>query len=137
MAVPKIFKTKKAQPTTPTPKDRIEGKEQVLKQDVAQKKNKEASSQLVSRVLIRPRVTEKAVALAEVNQYVFEVQDRASKHDIEQAIHELYGVDVQKVRMITIHSKPKRFGRHEGRKPGYKKAIVHLAKGQTIEVIPT
>jgi len=83
-----------------------------------------------------PHITEKAVDLAEKNQYIFKVFKRANKEDLKKAIKEVYGVDVSKVRIIRIPSKRRRLGRSLGEKKGYKKAIVTLKKGQKIEVLP-
>lgn len=82
-----------------------------------------------------PLITEKGKRLKEENnQYYFKVDRRANKIEIGKAVEELFGVHVLKVRTINVPGKPKRLGRYEGRRPGWKKAIVTLAEGETIEI---
>ena len=83
-----------------------------------------------------PHITEKAVDLAEKNQYIFKVFKRANKEDLKKAIKEVYGVDVLKVRIINVPAKKKRLGRTSGWQSGYKKAMVAIKKGQIIEILP-
>lgn len=86
------------------------------------------------RVLRNPHVTEKATELTAFNQYVFRVFQNPSKPEIKRAVEEVYDVHVQRVRKIAVPRKKRRRGRHVGWKPGYKKAIVALRKGEKIEV---
>ena len=86
--------------------------------------------------LTSPHVTEKATVLAGRNQYVFQIQPTATKGTIKQAVENQYGVKVEKVNVITVPSKKKRLGRIMGIKKGYRKAIVKVAKGQSIEILP-
>ncbi len=86
--------------------------------------------------LTSPHVTEKATVLAGKNQYVFKIQPNATKLTVKQAVEGQYGVSVDKVRMITIPSKKKRLGRIMGIKKGYRKAIVKVKEGQSIEILP-
>jgi len=87
-------------------------------------------------VLRSPQITEKAVALEKQNQYVFKVADKAVKSEVKKAIEEVYNVDVLKIRMIYAPAKKKRLGRTMGWQKGYKKAIVTIKKGQSIEILP-
>lgn len=87
-------------------------------------------------VLERPRITEKASALAEFRQYVFEVIPRATKGQVKTAVEQLYGVNVEQVRMIHAPSKKVRLGKTKGIKKGFKKALVKVKKGQHIEMMP-
>lgn len=87
-------------------------------------------------VLQFPRITEKATLLMDNDQYIFRVFSTATKPEIKKSIEEVYGVDVLNVRVINVKGKSKRLGRSRGFQPGYKKAIIRLKKGQTIEVIP-
>ncbi len=87
-------------------------------------------------VLKEPHITEKAVRTAENNEYVFKVYPKAGKYDVKKAVEALYGVKVDGVRMIRIPRKKKRLGRFEGWRKSYKKAIVKVAKGQHIEILP-
>ncbi len=89
-----------------------------------------------SKVLKEPHITEKATRLIEGNQYVFKVYPKVNKFEVKKAIEALYKVKVEDVRMINIPRKRKRLGRFEGWRKGYKKAIVKLAPGHHIEILP-
>ncbi|MEK7104087.1 MAG: 50S ribosomal protein L23 [Patescibacteria group bacterium] len=91
---------------------------------------------LAPTVLSRPQITEKATLLQEKDQYIFQVFKTATKPEVKKAVQEVYGVNVEKVRIINVDRKKKRLGRTTGWKKGYKKAIVTLQKGQEIEIIP-
>jgi len=91
---------------------------------------------LAWRVIKEPHITEKATLLAERNQYVFKVFPDANKIEIKKAIKEIYGADVEEVRIINVPRKKRRRGRIEGWRKGYKKAIVKIKEGQTIEILP-
>lgn len=84
-------------------------------------------------IIIRPLVTEKSTALMEEGKYVFVVDKRANKVEIGKAIAEIFKVKVAAVNTMNVQGKKKRVGRNEGRRPNYKKAIVKLAAGETIE----
>ncbi len=79
------------------------------------------------------RITEKATALQEQNQYIFEIDKRATKSEIKKAIEREYKVNVTRVNTINSPSKPKHFGRHMRRTGGIAKAIVTVKEGQKIE----
>jgi large subunit ribosomal protein L23 len=86
-------------------------------------------------IILRPIITEKAsVAKEKTNKVVFAVSVRASKHAVKDAVEKVFKVSVEKVNMLNVKSKPRRFGRIMGRKPGYKKAVVTLVAGNNIEV---
>lgn len=85
------------------------------------------------RYLNKPLVTEKSSNLLNQNKYVFEVTDKANKIEIKKVIQDMYGVKVISVNIVNIPRKKRRFGRNEGFKPGYKKAIITLAAGEKIE----
>ena len=133
MAVPKLFKGKEKE----VKKDKASTAPDLARESAESPKQKTKSSLGGLVVLKQPHVTEKAVMLAESGQYVFQVMPRATKKQVQEAIHNLYNVDVKRVRMIVMPAKANRFGRYQGYKSGYKKAIVQLKKGQKIEVIPT
>ena len=84
-------------------------------------------------ILLRPLVTEKSTALLEEGKYVFEVAKAANKVQIAQAVAEIFNVKVVAVNTINVTGKVKRVGRNVGRRRGYKKAIVTLAPGETIQ----
>jgi large subunit ribosomal protein L23 len=86
-------------------------------------------------VLKRPLFTEKNDRLKEqFNKYAFEVDIRANKIEIRQAVEQIFGVTVLKVNTMRVHGKVKRRGRSVGRRPDWKKAIVTLKDGDTIPI---
>ena len=85
-------------------------------------------------ILIAPVVSEKSYSLIEDNKYSFRVHSKAHKTQIRQAVEELFQVRVQAVNVIKVQPKPKRRGLIRGQKPGWKKAIVQLREGDSIEI---
>lgn len=77
--------------------------------------------------IIRPVVTEKTTDQADGGRYAFEVNRRANKMQIKQAVEAAYKVRVAEVNIINVPAKPRRYGRFVTTKPGWKKAIVTLA----------
>ena len=88
----------------------------------------------VRQILIAPVVSEKSYSLIEENKYSFRVHERAHKTQIRQAVEQLFDVHVVAVNVIKVQPKPKRRGLHKGTKPGWKKAIVQLKPGDSIEI---
>jgi large subunit ribosomal protein L23 len=87
------------------------------------------------QILRRPLLTEKAtVAREALNEYAFEVNTRANKVQIKVAIEQEFDVKVAGVRTVTIRGKMKRQGYHQGRRPDWKKALVTLKPGNSIEL---
>ncbi|KJS85053.1 MAG: 50S ribosomal protein L23 [Peptococcaceae bacterium BICA1-8] len=86
-------------------------------------------------IVIKPIVSERSVACMEQNKYTFRVALKANKIDIKSAIEEIFKVKVLDVRTMVVKGKVKRMGRHEGKRPNWKKAIVTLKEGDKIEVI--
>jgi hypothetical protein len=84
-------------------------------------------------ILIRPLVTERSTALMEEGKYVFEVAKAANKIQIADAVAEIFKVKVLSVNTANVTGKVKRVGRNIGRRRSYKKAIVTLAPGETIQ----
>lgn len=85
-------------------------------------------------IIRRPIVTEKSTTAREIHNVVtLAVDPRASKAQIRQAVEHLFGVSVLDVRTMRMPRKTRRVGRYSGRKPEWKKALVTLAEGQTIE----
>jgi len=83
----------------------------------------------------QPVVTEKSYAgTGAANQYVFRVATDASKQQVKEAVESIFEVKVEKVQVINMPGKAKRRGMHQGRRPGYRKAVVRLAEGQTLAV---
>ncbi len=83
----------------------------------------------------KPIITEKATLLRENNKYVFKVDPRANKVQIRKAVESIFDVHVTSVRTLSVPSKPKRQGLFQGKTSGWKKAIVTLRRGDSIEVI--
>ena len=89
-------------------------------------------------ILLRPIITEKATGLSErFNQVAFKVHAEANKFQIRTAIESVYGVKVRKVRTLTNPGKLKRRGTSVGKRPNWKKALVTLASGETIDFFAT
>ena len=84
-------------------------------------------------IIKRPIITEKSSALVEKLQYTFEVDPKATKLEIKDEKKKIFNVKVVAVRTINVQRKAKRMQRYQGFKPGYKKAIVKLAPGQSID----
>jgi large subunit ribosomal protein L23 len=87
-----------------------------------------------NQVLLAPVVSEKSYELIEQRKYAFRVHPDAHKTQVRQAVEELFDVRVQGVNIIKVQPKPKRRGFVRGKKPGWKKAIVQLREGETIEI---
>ena len=87
------------------------------------------------QLIISPVITEKGTVLQEANnQYLFRVDVRANKIRIAAAIAKIFKVEVTGVRTLTVHGKIRRIGRTQGRRPSWKKAIVTLKDGDTIDL---
>ena len=85
-------------------------------------------------VLLRPIITEKTTVLTGADKYVFEVDLRANKNQIREAVEVAFNVRVQEVNTMVMKGKPKRFGRKVTNRPDWKKAIVTLVPGDKIEL---
>jgi large subunit ribosomal protein L23 len=85
------------------------------------------------QLIKRPVITEKTTKMMEENKYCFVVNPAANKTQIKQAIETIFNVKVQSVNTTNILGKLKRMGRHQGRRPSWKRAIVTLKKGSRIE----
>ena len=85
-------------------------------------------------VLISPVVSEKSYAQIENRRYSFKVHPDAHKVQIRQAVEEIFDVKVVSVNVSKVRSKPKRRGLSQGRKPGWKKAIVEVRQGDEIQI---
>jgi large subunit ribosomal protein L23 len=82
-------------------------------------------------VLKRPLITEKSTQMKESMRTVaFQVDRSANKNEIKRAVETLFKVKVESVRTSNFHGKKKRQGRHEGRRPDWKKAYVTLKEGE-------
>jgi large subunit ribosomal protein L23 len=87
-----------------------------------------------NEVLLAPVVSEKSYSLIEDRKYSFRVHKDAHKTQVRQAVEELFDVHVERVNIVQVQSKPKRRGLIRGTKKGWKKAIVQVREGDTIEI---
>ena len=85
-------------------------------------------------VIIRPIITEHSYDQMEDNVYTFEVAKDANKVEIRQAVEAVFGVHVVKVNTLNVKSKPKRVRYQAGYTRTWKKAMVTVEEGQTIEI---
>jgi len=86
-------------------------------------------------IILGPLVTEKSTQGSEYNQVTFKVSLDASKPEIKKAVESLFEVKVKQVNTIRMKGKVKRFKGHLGRRSNWKKAIVSLAEGETIDMM--
>ena len=85
-------------------------------------------------IIKRPIITEQSMAETEAKKYTFEVAKDANKIEIRQAIEAIFDVTVVKVNTLNVKSKPKRVRYQLGRTRTWKKAMVTLKEGDTIEL---
>ena len=89
----------------------------------------------LSKVIKRPMITERGAMMREEdNQYIFEVDPASNKHEIRQAVEHFFGVKVTNVRTMNYRGKVKRMGRYSGKRADWKKAVVTLAQGDSIDL---
>ena len=84
--------------------------------------------------IVSPTITEKATSLSEFNKTVFRVHKGASKNSIKKSIEKIFKVSVIKINTINLKGKTKLVKGKKSSRPGYKKAIVTLKKGQSIDL---
>jgi len=87
-------------------------------------------------IIIRPIVSEKSYDLIGQNRYTFEVAKTASKPQINQAITEIFGVTVTSVNTMNVTGKPRRLRYAKGKTRDWKKAVVTLKEGDSIDIFP-
>ena len=85
-------------------------------------------------LIISPKVTEKATSLSEFNKIVFKVRKNANKKLIRKSIEKIFKVKVTKINTINLRRKNKLVKGKKSYRPGYKKAVVTLKKGQSIDL---
>ena len=89
---------------------------------------------LAQEIIIKPIITEASMMGVMTKKYTFKVASDANKIEIAKAVEELFGVKVAKVNTLTVNGKMRRYGRFEGYKASWKKAIVTLTEdSKTIE----
>lgn len=85
-------------------------------------------------VIRSPVITEKSSMQGEIGKYVFKVQSDSTKKTIKDSVEALFGVKVTAVNVLNTKGKTKKFKGRKGYTPGYKKAIVTLAEGDSIDL---
>jgi len=98
-------------------------------------KVKKGKKERYSNVLIRPRITEKASTQSGGNSYTFNISRRANKTEVKKAMEEIYNVQPIKVNIVNVKPKRKIVRGTKGATPAFKKAIVFLKDGDSIEFI--
>ena len=83
-------------------------------------------------IIYAPIITEKTAMMANENKYTFKVDPRANKTEIKQAIESIFNVKVESITTANSHPKKRRVGKYTGYVDKYKKAIVKLAEGNSI-----
>ena len=82
--------------------------------------------------IVSPNITEKSTSMSDFNKVVFKVDKKANKKSIKKNVEKIFKVNVIKVNIINIRGKIKLVRNRKAYKPGYKKAIITLKKGQSI-----
>jgi large subunit ribosomal protein L23 len=85
-------------------------------------------------ILIAPIISEKSYSQIALNRYTFKIHQDAHRTQVRQAVEELFDVKVVAVNIIKVQPKPKRRGVTKGIRPGWKKAVVQLKAGDSIEI---
>ena len=84
--------------------------------------------------ILSPTITEKATSLSEYNKVVFKVHKGANKSSIKKSVEKIFKVNVIKINTMNLKGKTKMVRNKKSKKPGYKKAIITLKKGQSIDL---
>jgi large subunit ribosomal protein L23 len=98
------------------------------------KKDGVAIKEVFYDVIARPVITEKATMLSEHNKIVFRIRPDMTKVQVKEAVEALFKVEVTSVNTINVQGKIKLFKGAKGKRKDFKKAIVTLAKGQSIDL---
>ncbi len=86
-------------------------------------------------IVLAPVISEKSTRLADSERrFVFRVRKNATKSQIKKAVEALFEVEVATVQVLNVHGKKKRFGRHMGKRPDWKKAYIRLKPGHDIDL---
>ncbi len=140
-----IFSNKKTEESTKKVSPKKEEESVAMSElysETASKSTKGASSKVAKdvkanqayRILVKPLITEKATQLSAENKYVFVVALKSNKIEIAKAIQAVYGVKPVKVNLSNVSGKKVTRGKIRGQRKDWRKAIVTLAKGQTIKI---
>lgn len=125
---------KKTQTVVAAKEEKKETKASAQSEKKAERKVKLTEKSLAFRVLVKPLVTEKSAVAESQNKYSFLVAKSANKNQVKIAIEETYGVKPAQVNIANIEGRRVRFGRTMGKRSDYKKAIVTLPSGKTIDI---
>lgn len=106
----------------------------VVDEKIAQADRQTLRRGQMSGILVKPVVTEKAAAANQFNQYVFMVANKANKIDVAKAVKIFYGIEPVAVNIINVSGKKVTRGRVKGQRSDWKKAIVTLPAGKTIQI---
>ena len=128
----KLFK--KTSTSTKPARRSAEVKENKKEESKFESETKKSTAVLKSDILLSPLATEKAVSGQSLNKYIFKITSSANKIEVAKAVGKNYNVKVVSVNIVNIPRKARRVGKTKGFKSGYKKAIVTLATGQSIEI---
>ena len=120
----------KAKPVEVAPVHATKEKEQETKKH----KIKLSANSVAYKVLVKPLVTEKSAVAESRNKYSFVVARSVNKNQIKKAVEEIYGVKPAVVNVMNVEGRRLRFGRSAGRRSDFKKAIVTLPAGKTIDI---
>lgn len=88
----------------------------------------------LNEILVKPLITEKNTMLSALNKYTFQVDRRANKNQIKDAVEKIFNVKVTTVNVVNVPSKTRRVGRSVGQTTPWRKAVVTVAPGQRIEI---
>ena len=86
------------------------------------------------QILLSPVVSEKSYSGIAEGRYTFKVHPDAHRMQVRQAVEDLFDVHVERINIVRVQPKPKRRGLFKGTRPGWKKAIVQVREGETIEI---
>ena len=115
-------------------KDLYEGKTEGKSKGAKATSSKRKSYSEAYRTLVKPLITEKAATLNSDNKYVFMVANDANKIMVARSIESVYGVKPKQINIISVKGKKTRTGRISGKRKDWKKAIVTLPKGKSIQI---
>ncbi len=130
----KPVKETKAKKESKTTKSSAKKEEPKAKEEKKPSKAARHLSEDLAWVIVKPLVTEKAATLTSLGQYAFVVDKGANRIQVRQAVKELYGIAPTSVRIQNVRAETVRFGRVWGTQKAWKKAIVSLPKGKSIDV---
>lgn len=128
-----VRKEVKADESKPSMKDLYDGGKTVQKAG-GKKEKAERKFGNAHRILIKPLITEKASVGGSLNKYFFAVSLSANKIEIAKAVNEVYGIKPVNVNIINVKGKEVRYGRQFGKRKDWKKAVVTLPAGKTINL---